>query len=413
MLKQASVPPPTSTIRLVLMLAVALFISYVDRGNLATAAPLMESELHLSPEQLGLLLSAFFVTYVLAMVPAGWAAERYGAHVVLAVGILIWSIATLCMGFVGSFAALLLLRLMLGLGESVTFPSVSKLIANSVSPQRIGTANGVVAFGYLVGPAVGTFIGGMLMARFGWRPVFVLFGALSMIWLLPWSQVIVKEVKLKRDTHGGPDFRQILRQKGLWGASLGHFAENYTFYFILAWLPEYLIKVRGFSMQTMASVAGGAYLVNALAGFVAGWATDQWIRAGRSPDFAYKGIMALNHLAAIGCMAGMVVLPVGQSIACLYAYEMMMGFASPGTFAIPQILAGPAASARWVGVQNMCGNIAGIAAPAATGFIVGATGHFERAFAVAALVNILGFVGWVFILPKIAPIRWQGAAAKV
>jgi MFS family permease len=136
MLKQASVRPPTSTIRLVLMLAAALFISYVDRGNLATAAPLMESELHLSPEQLGLLLSAFFVTYVLAMVPAGWAAERYGAHVVLAVGILIWSIATLCMGFVGSFVALLLLRLMLGLGESVTFPSVSKLIANSISSVR-------------------------------------------------------------------------------------------------------------------------------------------------------------------------------------------------------------------------------------------------------------------------------------
>ena len=133
----------------------------------------------------------------------------------------------------------------------------------------------------------------------------------------------------------------------------------------------------------------------------------------RSADVAYKGIMALNHLAAIGCMAGLVLLPVGQAIACLYVYQIMMGFASPGTFAIAQILAGPSASARWVGVQNMCGNIAGIAAPAVTGFIVGATGHFERAFAVAALVNILGFVGWVFILPKIAPIRWQGVAAKV
>ena len=412
MLKQPSIRPPTSTVRLVLMLATALFISYVDRGNLATAAPLMESELHLSPEQLGLLLSAFFVTYVLAMVPAGWLAERYGAHVVLAVGILIWSIATLCMGFVGSFVALLLLRLMLGLGESVTFPSVSKLIANSVAPERIGTANGVVAFGYLIGPAVGTFIGGMLMGAFGWRAVFVLFGALSMLWLLPWSRVVVREVKLKQDTQGGPDFGQILRQKGLWGASLGHFAENYTFYFILAWLPEYLIRVRGFSMQTMASVAGGAYLVNALAGFVAGWATDRWIRAGRSADVAYKGIKALDHLAAIGCMAGMVLLPVGLSIVCLYAYEMIMGFASPGTFAIAQILAGPAASARWVGVQNMCGNIAGIAAPAITGFIVGATGHFERAFALAALVNILGFIGWVLILPKIAPIRWQSAAGR-
>jgi MFS family permease len=393
--------------RLVLMIALALFISYVDRGNLATAAPLIEAELRLSPEQLGLLLSAFFVTYVLAMVPAGWLAERYGAYRVLAAGIFIWSVATLCVGFVGSFIALLLLRLLLGLGESTTFPCLSKLIANGVPAAHIGRANGIVAFGYLIGPAIGTFVGGLLIARFGWRPVFVLFGVASMLWLLPWSRVVVPEARLKDQADAGPSFAQILRERGLWGASLGHFSENYAFYLILTWLPEYLVRVRGFSLETMAAVASGAYLVNAVAAYVAGWATDRWIRSGRSPDVAYKGIMALNHLAAIGCMAGIVVLPSNQSIACLYIYELFMGFAAPGTFAIAQILAGPGASARWVGVQNMCGNIAGIAAPAITGFIVGATGRYDRAFTLAAAVNVLGLVGWVLILPKIAPIQWN------
>ena len=394
--------------RLVILVALALFISYVDRGNLATAAPLIQEELSLSPEQLGYLLSAFFITYVLAMIPAGWLAERYGAHRVLAGGMLIWSLATFFMGFAASFIGLFVLRLVLGLGESVTFPSLSKLIANGVAPERMGMANGIVAFGYLIGPAAGTLLGGLLMAKFGWRPVCLLFGALSLLWLIPWRKLRVREARVEHG-HGGPTMREILSQRSLWGASLGHFSSNYAFYLILTWLPSYLVREKGFSLETMAAVASGAYLLNAVGAWLAGWASDRWIGAGRSPNTIYKGTMALNHVGGIVCMAGMVLLPPGAAIACLYAYQLVLGFASPGTFAISQICAGPAATARWVGVQNMCGNLAGIAAPAITGLIIGATGHFDRAFLLAALVNVLGLVGWVFVLPRIAPIRWRTA----
>jgi MFS family permease len=402
---------PTSAARLTLLVALAMFITYVDRGNLGTALPLVEKELGLSPEQLGRLGSAFYLTYALAMIPAGWLAERFGARVVLAGGLIIWSLATTLMGFAGSFATLLLLRLMLGLGESAAFPCMSKLLATAVDHSRIGLANGVIAFGYLIGPAAGTLAGGLLMAQFGWRPVFVLFGALSLLWLLPWRRTVVAPVVVTAGAPSGPPFREILRQRGLWGASLGHFASNYTFYFILFWLPEYLVKERGMSISTMAAVASGAYLVNALAAIGAGWATDRWTRSGRSRSLAYKSIMALNHCMAIGCMFGIVLLPAGASIACLYAYQLTMGFASPGTFAIAQILAGPKAAGRWVGVQNMCGNIAGIGAPWITGLILGATGHYERAFGLAALINVLGLLGWVVILPRIAPILWRQRSA--
>lgn len=394
--------------RLVLMVALALFISYIDRGNLATALPVIEKELRLSPEQLGLLGSAFYVTYVIMMIPAGWLADRYGAYRVMAIGLAVWSVATLATGFVGSFIALLLLRGMLGIGESVTFPGSSKLIASGVPASGLGEANGIVAFGYLVGPAIGTLLGGFLIAELGWRPVFWIFGALSLMWLLPWSRVVVHEPRIKDgDDAAGPSFAQILRQRGLWGASLGHFAANYAFYLILTWLPTYLINVRGFSMVTMATVLSGAYLLNAIGGYGAGWFTDRWIRSGRSANGIYKGIMALNHLAGIVCMLGIVALPQTASIACLYFYEFVIGMASPGTFAISQVLAGPSAAARWVGVQNMWGNVAGIVAPAATGFIIGATGHYDRAFLLAAAVNVLGIIGWIFILPKIRPIEWQ------
>jgi MFS family permease len=404
---------PTASTRLVLLLSTVLFINYVDRGNLATAAPLIQHELHLSNTQLGFLLSAFFYTYVVAMTPVGWLGERYGAHRILGAGAAIWAVATLLTGFAGGFVSLLLLRLMLGVGESAGFPCSSKLVAVAVEPARIGTANGLMAFGYLMGPSIGTIVGGLLMSYVGWRPVFMLFGALSLLWLWPWSRVTVAEPPSRgaSSVAESPTFAQILRERGLWGASLGHFASNYNLYFILAWLPVYLVSVRGFSMQAMAGVAGLAYLINAIAALASGWAVDRWVRAGGSVSGIYKGIMALSHVASIAAIGGMVLLPVKGSVACLFAYQVVLGAASPGVFAIPQIMAGPKAAGRWVGVQNTCGNFAGILAPVITGILVDATGNFTSAFALAGLVNVLGVVGWVFILPRISPLRWEAEGA--
>jgi len=85
--------------------------------------------------------------------------------------------------------------------------------------------------------------------------------------------------------------------------------------------------------------------------------------------------MGLSHVASIAAMAGMALLPVKGSIACLFVYEIVLGLASPGVFAIPQIMAGPKAAGRWVGVQNTCGNLAGILAPAITGVLIDTTGN--------------------------------------
>ena len=190
----------------------------------------------------------------------------------------------------------MLLRLLLGIGESAAFPCASKLLAQSFEVARLGIANGVLSFGYLLGPAVGTLVGGLLLARFGWRAVFTLFGACSLAWLLPWRRVIVAP-----RTEPGigdpppPGFPAILRQRALWGAALGLFAGNYGFYFILAWLPFYLVKTRGFSLDAMAWTASWAYLLNAVSALLMGWLTDRWVRAGYSPTRVYKGVMATVH----------------------------------------------------------------------------------------------------------------------
>jgi MFS family permease len=403
---------PTSPKQVVFLLTLALLINYIDRGNLATAGPLLLNELKLSPTQLGTLLSAFYFAYAAAMVPAGWLADRYGAKMVLGIGVAIWSVATFMTGFVTSFAALLVLRLLLGLGESPIMPGTSKLIRTRVGSGRIGFANGVVSFGYQVGPAVGTFAGGLLMARLGWRPVFMLFGALSLLWLLPWARVRINDEtsRGRGEFSEAPRFGTILRQRALWGASLGNFGLNYSFFFTLAWLPTYLVKARGFSMDEMAQIAAPAYALAAVTAVIGGLWIDRCTRVEGSSSGAQKWLMVFGYLSSLVAMVGMALLPRNGSIACLYVYELFGGLASPCLYAAAQIFAGPAATARWVGVQNLCGILPGIVAPALTGVLIDASGSYVSAFVVAGIANAIGFIGWVLVMPRVAPIAWKSLA---
>jgi MFS family permease len=399
---------PTPSRMLIILLTLVLIISYIDRGNLATAGPLITGELGLSPSQFGTLLSAFYFAYATLMIPAGWLAERYGARPVLAVAVGIWTCATLATGFAGSFAVLLTLRVLLGIGESAVFPSCSKLIRAGVDEAHAGIANGVASFGYQIGPAIGTFAGGLLMSRHGWRATFWVFGALSLAWLVPWSRVRVAEPT----TRGGvgsalvPAFATILRQRALWGASIGNFGINYSFFFVLAWLPTYLVKERGFSIDEMAATAAPAYALSALSSVLSGFVIDRWIRGGRTANAIHKGLMTIGYTTGVVTTIGIAVLPRYGSIASLYLYEFFGGIAAPSIFAVAQAFAGPGATARWVGVQNLCGNLAGIVASLLTGVLIESTHSYVSAFTVAALANIVGFVGWVLVMPTVAPIRW-------
>jgi cyanate permease len=190
------------------------------------------------------------------------------------------------------------------------------------------------------------------------------------------------------------------------------FASNYNFYFILSWLPDYLVRERGLSMDKMAAVAGSAYLINALSALAAGWVVGVWTRSGRSPSVFYKSLQAFGHIAYMVAMAGMMLLPTQGCIACLVLFEVAMGFASPGIYAIAQIIAGPTATGRWVGIQNGFGNLAGIFAPMITGVLLDVTGHFASAFVLAGALNVLGLIGWLWMLPRIQPLDWSRAAAR-
>jgi MFS family permease len=393
----------------VTLLAVGLFVNYVDRGNLATAAPLMKDELRLSAGQIGLLFSAFYWTYIPGQLLSGWLAERINAYRTLALSAVLWSLATAATGLVSGFALLLGLRLLLGLGESAIFPCSSKLIAQHIPSHRLGVANGAMATGLALGPAFGTFFGGLLMARYGWRATFVLFGLISLLWLVPWFNATRDARKSERAApkDSAPGFLAILRRREIWGASIGHFCGNYGFYFVIWWLPLYLVKARGFSVPQMSVFGGLVYLVFAVSVQATGWLSDLWTQRGASANRVRKSFMVASGIGGATALMASAFGDATVCVASLLVAAFFFGFATPNIYAIGQILAGPRAAGNWVGVQNCLGNISGIICPLITGFVVERTGEFFWAFAIACAVTLFGTFAWGVMIPRVAPLDWS------
>ena len=135
--------------------ASAIFLNYVDRGAIGIAAPLMKSRARPFGRSLRIAFSAFFWVYAPVQFFAGWLCDRFSVYKLMAAGILLWAASTLLIGFAGGFASLLVLRVMLGVGESIAFPGSTKIIARHVPAEQRGIANAIVATGIALGPAVG------------------------------------------------------------------------------------------------------------------------------------------------------------------------------------------------------------------------------------------------------------------
>ena len=399
----------SGTLSLVLvLLAISVFINYVDRGNLSIAAPMLKDELGISAAQLGLLLSAFFWTYACLQPLSGWLVDRLNVNWVFAGGFFLWSIATAATGIAHTFAVLFVLRLLLGMGESVAYPSYSKIIALNFPEERRGLANSVISAGLVLGPGFGMLLGGLLMARFGWRPFFIALGLVSLLWLLPWLKWMPKKTEaIRKDNTGAPSLPEFLRSRSAWGTCIGLFSCNYISYFLITWLPFYLVRERHFSMNSMAKIGGIAYLLGACLATLSGWLSDRWIMAGGTPTRVRKTFTG-GGTALAGIFLGLAVLGgPGYCVAALILGVIFFGVLSSNVWAITQTLAGPQAAGRWTGFQNFVGNFAGVIAPALTGYVLQRTGHFYWAFAILVAVAFTGAFSWVFLVGPVEQVNWH------
>jgi MFS family permease len=407
---QRTVEPAGSQLpgSLLALLALAIFINYVDRGNLATAAPLIKSDLRLTNVQYGLLVSAFFWVYAPGQIMASWLIQKINAYRTLAVGLAVWSAATIASGLATGFITLLLFRVLLGIGESAGFPASSKLLAQNLAPERLGKANGLVSSGIYLGPAVGTFVGGLLIAHAGWRVLFIGFGVISLLWLIPWnmrSRTLLGKAQADITTVE-PSFREILSKRQLWGASIGHFCANYPFYMVLSWLPLYLVKSQGYSIPAMAQLCGVVYALATIVCFGGGWLADRWIATGASTSNVRLAMVYTIPLTWVFCMTACALGSPRIAIASLLISSVPMGLGGCNLYVIGQTLAGPRAAGKWVGVQNAIGNLSGIVGPVLTGALIDWTGRYSIAFLAAGAIGLTGAAAWLLLVRRIEPIAW-------
>ena len=398
---------------IVVLMGVSIFINYIDRGNLATAATVVKIELHLNSSQLGFLLTAFFITYMPMQPVIGWLVDRFTASRVLVVGFFVWSLATLLTAFAGGFAALFAFRLLLGVGESVSVPSMAKILADNVGEAQRGFSNGILMAGLALGPAFGIFAGGTLIAAYGWRPFFIGCGAISMVWIVAW--IVVSRGHLRSSSAAqsadAPTLELILREPTLWGASLGHFFGNFLLYFIATWIPYYLVHERGWTLPEMGRIGGTAFLAAGVASIACGWISDRFIRNGASPTFVRKAGFALGGLGgAIGMLGCGYAHGAADSAAWLVFACFFMGFIAVNTYVVGQTKAGKTGTGTWTGIQNMLANGAGLIAPSLTGVLVDATGNFTLPFTLAAIAALCSGAAWTMLTGRIEPIDWKARA---
>ncbi len=402
-------PRPANALRYVVaLLAISVFINYIDRSNLSIAAPLLKDELSLSASRLGILLSAFFWTYAGFQLLAGWLVDRFDVKFVFAIGFFFWSSATAATGLLHGFAALIAVRVLLGAGESVAYPSYSKIIACHLPEARRGFANAIVASGLCLGPAVGLLVGASLISRFGWRPFFIGLGLVSLLWLLPWF-LTMPRTPVRPGAGEKLGFLAILRQRSAWGTCLGLFCANYCLYFMLTWLPFYLVRERGFSLTQMARTAGAFFVASAISATLTGWLSDGWIASGASPTKVRKSLLTGASIVMGLFLVCAVAAPRRPSIVFLMLAGLALGVSSANIWVVTQRLAGPQAVGRWCGFQLFVGNLAGVVAPALTGYLVDRTARFFWPFLVTSLVLWVGALSWLFLVGPIEPVVWQPA----
>ncbi len=300
--------------RVLILLSLSVLINYIDRSNLSIGAELIKGELRLSDLQLGALLSAFFWTYGCMQIPAGWLVDRFDVKWVFAAGFTLWSAATATTGLIHGFAALIVMRVILGLGESVAFPAYCKVLGHHFGEKERGFANSALMVGLSLGPALGMLLGGTIVGRFGWRPFFLALGLGSLLWLGPWLKWMPRSPK-EAASKTGPDVGivDILRQRSALGTCLGQFCINYTLYFLVTWLPSYLTRGRHFSMDRMAAVGSLLFFLCSLSALTFGKLSDRWIQVGASATLVRKTQIGVGQTGMAVLLAASVIAPTGPS----------------------------------------------------------------------------------------------------
>jgi len=396
---------------MVFLLSIGFTIAYIERTNLSIALATTEfrSAFSLTDAQRGLLNSAFFWSYALLQIPAGYAADRFGVRRPYAISFLIWSLVSAATSIATSFYQLFALRLLLGASEAIVTPASMRWIALNIPEQRRGTAVAILFAGAKVGPALGADLSVRLIASSGWEGMFVILGLGSLVFLIPWllffTDGSASNAEGIVETRQKYSLSALFRTPMMYGVLIGTGAYNYFVYFNLTWLPAYFVERWSLSLLSMGAFTAMAFLGMAVVAILSGALADWLIRRGHDS----VRIRKLFTMAGLAIASTEIVgsLTTSRDAAVFFALVSLagLGMTTANYWALTQTLTPPAAIGRISGIQNCAANLAGAVAPAATGWLIQSTGSYDAPMRVILVVLIIGLAAFgLLVRRKFRPI---------
>jgi MFS transporter, ACS family, D-galactonate transporter len=362
---------------------IGMVVSYVDRGNLSIVADTLMRELHFRPDQMGLLLSAFFWTYALFQIPAGLLVDRYGIRRTYAAAFLLWSLASASIALSHGLPDILSARLALGLAESVGPVASLAFIRGNFSERESGLPVSIYIGGQMLGPALGTLLGASLLAAFGWRNLFAVTGLGALLWVPAWLYFApAGKTKGASLPSAAPQaihwpWRAIFTNPSVWYLSAVIFFASYFWYFVLSWMPAYLTISRGFSTLKMGQVLSTPHFVMAVTTLIAGWLADRLVKKtgnifGIRVLFAAGGLLGASSILLLNITSRpSLLLPILLLCSCSYGvYASNFWTIAQNASPVPMV-------GRTIGFLNTLSQIAGAMAPLITGWTMGPAKDFR------------------------------------
>ncbi len=378
----------------VALIFAGIVISYVDRGNLGIAASSIMRDFGFAPSAMGMLLSAFFWTYAVFQLPAGFIVDRIGIKRVYAGAFLLWSLASAAVALSRGLPDILFLRLLLGLAEAVGPIASLSFIRRNFAGAELGLPTAIYIAGQNVGPALGALAGTVLLDRLGWRAMFAITGLGALLWLPFWLWLVPGDRKapvgeLTPQPRGTMPWRATLASRVFWAMSLCIFLSSYYWFFLLTWVPTYLTATRGFTTLEMGRVLSTPLFIMAALNIVAGFYADRLVKRIGSV-FRVRVFFAAAGYIGAGAVLLLLVLPGKQAVLPILIVSVCsVGIGNSNYWAISQHAPPAGLVGRTIGYLNTVSQLAGAAAPLITGWILGPRRQFGIAILIAGVCPVL------------------------
>jgi len=309
------------------------------------------------------------------------------------------------MGLATGLGMLIAFRMLLGVGEAIYLPGGSRIVSLLFRPEERGLPCGVFDAGTRTGLVVEGVLVPFMLTHYGWRTTFVFVGFAALAWLLPWFAITPKELRAPADVARPPmrlrrKFVSLLTNRNLVGVCIGFFCFDYYWYFLVNWLPDYLVTSRGLTIVKAGLFAALPYFVFGASEPIGGWIADRMIHVGYDETRVRKGIVTIAFLMGLFLVPAARVTTPGTAVALIIA-GCLVGLATGNLLVILQSCAPPEEIGLWTGVYNTVGNIAGILSPIITGFLIAKTGSYTPPFILSAVLIAIGPLAYWFIVGDI------------